>query len=132
MCVNILMINLRQPTVSQFQVFKAKTISQKVVIIVFCFFSFSCHFFVEPRSLYQGPVDGTLTSSSSDDRPCPELDASFPSHLTFAWFTGFAWTGFKRSLTAGSYFILFSTSWWRPLISQPRQVLRIKESIVTV
>jgi hypothetical protein len=82
-------------------------------------------------------VDGTLTSSSSDDRPCPELDASFPSHLTFAWFTGFAWTGFKRSLTAGSnfilfYFILFLTSWWRPLISQPRQVLRIKESIVTV
>ncbi len=38
MCVNILMINLRQPTVSEFQVFKAKTIFQKVVIIVFFFF----------------------------------------------------------------------------------------------
>jgi hypothetical protein len=67
-------------------------------------FSFSCHFFVEPRSAYEGPVDGSVVSprSSSDDRPCPEEDASFPSHLAFSWFTGFAWTGFRRSLTSGA------------------------------
>ena len=27
------------------------------------------------------------------------MNASYPSYIAFSWFTGFAWTGFKRALT---------------------------------
>lgn len=70
-----------------------------LLTMLFVIVSYCCHFFAEPRALYEGPVDGSQAPLSQDDKPCPELDASFPSHLTFGWFTGFAWTGIKRSLT---------------------------------
>jgi len=72
-----------------------------VLSMIFVICSLACHFFAEPRSQYSSPSETSFTgvSKHSDDKDCPELDASFPSHLTFSWFTGFAWTGFKRSLT---------------------------------
>ena len=67
--------------------------------------SFVCHFFAEPLPVFQAAAAGAGTSqpdSPSVDTPnvCPATTASFPSILTFSWFTGLAWTGFKRPLTS--------------------------------
>ncbi len=50
--------------------------------------SLICHFFTDGSPDYKPP----------GSKPSPILDASFPSILGFSWFTGFAWSGFKRSL----------------------------------
>lgn len=55
--------------------------------------SFALHFFVEPEPAYRGPLQIVQA------RPSPQITASFPSQLAFSWFTGLAWSGFKRSLT---------------------------------
>ena len=57
--------------------------------------SFFAHFFVEKKPAYSGPTTPPETS-----KPCPEMSASFPSQLAFSWFTGMAWTGFRRTLVA--------------------------------
>ncbi|RWS04189.1 multidrug resistance-associated protein 1-like isoform X4, partial [Dinothrombium tinctorium] len=44
-------------------------------------------------------VEGKIDDISSTRSPCPEEKASFPSLLTFWWFNGFAWLGFRRPLT---------------------------------
>ena len=58
-----------------------------------CFSSFICQFFVE--------VEGQKRIISAFKCPSPELTASYPSYLWFAWVSKFIWTGFKRPLTSG-------------------------------
>ncbi|TRY74646.1 hypothetical protein TCAL_01629 [Tigriopus californicus] len=55
--------------------------------------SFALHFWVEPEPAYRGPLQIVQA------QPSPLISASFPSQLAFSWFTGLAWSGFKRSLT---------------------------------
>ena len=50
-------------------------------------------YYIEP---FLGPVGDVQSTEPSNESPI--LSASFPSTLVFGWFTGFAWTGFKRSL----------------------------------
>jgi hypothetical protein len=66
-----------------------------IVSFVFIFVSFVCHFFVEKAPAYSGP-----NAPEDTPMPCPEILASIPSKLLFSWFTGFAWTGVKRTLVA--------------------------------
>ena len=54
--------------------------------------TFISHFFADKRPDYQKP------SGEKAENENPILDASFPSLLTFSWFSNFAWLGFKRSL----------------------------------
>ncbi len=42
--------------------------------------------------------------------PDPSKEASFPSKLTFAWFTGLIWHGFRRDLSAGDLWELSPSS----------------------
>ena len=58
--------------------------------------SLLCHFFSEPFPIYVLP--GEETQTKDDSKESPILNASIPSMLFFSWFTGFAWSGFKRSL----------------------------------
>ena len=68
------------------------------------FGSLICHFFSESRPEYQRPATSEEQESESSptstetSKESPIMNASFPSILAFSWFTGFAWTGFKRSL----------------------------------
>ena len=55
------------------------------------------HFFAEPPPKYGDAT--TVATADMDDKACPITVASFPSILAFSWFSGMAWTGFKRSLT---------------------------------
>ena len=66
-----------------------------IASFVFILVSFVCHFFVEGKPAYSGP-----DAPEDTPKPCPEILASCPSKLTFSWFTGFAWTGVKRTLVA--------------------------------
>ena len=61
--------------------------------------SFILQFWAESSCIYVTPKYGTPDVSDERDHRCPKLSASFPSELAFSWFTGFAWTGFKRALT---------------------------------
>ena len=61
--------------------------------------SFILQFWAEPIAKYVTPVSDLDTFVNEEGNPCPKLSASFPSELAFSWFTGFAWTGFKRALT---------------------------------
>ena len=73
-----------------------------LVQTILLFGSLICHFFSESRPEYQRPASEEQGSESSPtletSKESPIMNASFPSILTFSWFTGFAWTGFKRSL----------------------------------
>ena len=66
-----------------------------IVQTILLFGSLICHFFSESRPEYQRPASEETIETSKES---PIMNASFPSILTFSWFTGFAWTGFKRSL----------------------------------
>ena len=48
------------------------------------------------KTIISGPGGDVASSEPSNESPI--ITASFPSKLVFSWFTGFAWTGFKRSL----------------------------------
>jgi hypothetical protein len=63
----------------------------QIVLFLACF---TCHFFSESQSDYQSPTETLLGGNES-----PLMNASYPSYIAFSWFTGFAWTGFKRALT---------------------------------
>lgn len=65
-----------------------------IMSVVLIWISLALNFFVEPRAEYAQP-----SSTPTDDHPCPEINASFPSKLAFSWFTPLAWSGFKRDLT---------------------------------
>lgn len=52
-------------------------------------------FLVDDQPLYIGP--GPIKTSPN---PSPELSASFPSNLTFSWFSSMCWSGFRRSIVA--------------------------------
>ena len=55
-----------------------------------------------PPEGYQAPTDQEKTApavSSDGGVPDPVREASFPSKLTFAWFTELAWQGFRRNLS---------------------------------
>jgi hypothetical protein len=56
-------------------------------------FSFISQFFVE--------AEGKQRIVSTFKCPSPELTASYPSNLWFAWVSKFIWTGFKTPLTSG-------------------------------
>ena len=51
-----------------------KVFGIQMLTVFFFLLSFTCHFFVEPKALYESPVDGSLVSPTAiDDKPCPEL-----------------------------------------------------------
>ena len=51
-----------------------KVFGTQMLTVFFFLLSFTCHFFVEPKALYESPVDGSLVSPTAiDDKPCPEL-----------------------------------------------------------
>ena len=72
-------------------IFPAVTCLVSIALIVFSLF---LHFFVDAKPTYEGPGKQEVVAG----KPCPSSFASFPSTLTFAWFTSLAWTGFKRTL----------------------------------
>lgn len=74
------------------------TVVTSILTAVFILASFICHFFVDVRPDYERPGPGGDVQSIEPSNESPVLNASFPSKLFFSWFTGFAWTGFKRSL----------------------------------
>ncbi|XP_040570074.1 multidrug resistance-associated protein 1 [Lepeophtheirus salmonis] len=57
--------------------------------------SFLCHFFVEPRPLYED----TAVNDIKSNNPCPLITSSFPSQISFSWLDSLLWTGFKRNLS---------------------------------
>ncbi|XP_054263384.1 multidrug resistance-associated protein 1 isoform X4 [Macrosteles quadrilineatus] len=63
-----------------------------VVYYTACLISFILNFFVEPEPKY--------SEYPTVERLCPERASSFPSKLTFSWFTPLAWKGYRVPLEA--------------------------------
>ncbi len=63
-----------------------------VVSAVLIAVNFVLHFWADSAEGYR------LAAEADEGEPCPEEWGSFPSQLTFAWFSGLAWQGFKRTL----------------------------------
>ncbi|GAB0099313.1 multidrug resistance-associated protein 1 [Sergentomyia squamirostris] len=88
------------------------------------FFTFTCEMFLLNCFADKEPL---VTTYEKDEKPCPELSASFLSRMFFAWFDPLAWRGFRKPLenedlwnmkpedTAGEVMPLFAKYWNKTL-----------------
>ncbi|XP_059617024.1 multidrug resistance-associated protein 1 isoform X3 [Phlebotomus argentipes] len=59
------------------------------------FFAMTCEMFLLNCFADKAPE---VTNYDKDEKPCPELSASFLSRMFFAWFDPLAWRGFRKPL----------------------------------
>uniref|UniRef100_A0A1B0CDW9 ABC transmembrane type-1 domain-containing protein n=2 Tax=Lutzomyia longipalpis TaxID=7200 RepID=A0A1B0CDW9_LUTLO len=59
------------------------------------YFTFVCEMFLLNCFADKPP---RVTNYDKDEKPCPELSASFLSRMFFAWFDSLAWRGFRKPL----------------------------------
>uniref|UniRef100_A0A8C3I4S3 ABC-type glutathione-S-conjugate transporter n=1 Tax=Chrysemys picta bellii TaxID=8478 RepID=A0A8C3I4S3_CHRPI len=61
----------------------------------------------------EDPID-----SRTDGSPCPELGASFVSKITFWWFSGLVWKGYRQPLQADDLWSLMKENSSEEIVSQ--------------